>query len=117
MPDSRSCCFTLEPGGANHRIRAHVALGDQPAAAAETVKPALLLETRLVAGCGRWRRDLAAVAELIDLTGATIGTSQDKRHSYSTRMPGPGAQLLRLFPTRAPGKDLVGSRQRHTGDH
>src|SRR5262245_22107539 len=70
----------LEPGGAQHLVGAHVALGEQPAAAAEAVVPALAVGPGGVAA-GGGRQHLAAVAELVDLAGSAVRAGQEEGHS------------------------------------
>src|SRR5205085_12335833 len=78
--------LSVGPGGAQHFIGAHVADGDQPAPAAEAVVPALPLRSGQIAArtTARWcprRNHLPAVAELLNVTRATMGTRQQEGHS------------------------------------
>src|SRR5262249_6890127 len=75
----RSWCVPVQRGGVQHRVRADVALGDEPAPATKTVIPAFALRPGLVARPGS---DLAAVPELGHVAWAAGGTGEQERDAH-----------------------------------
>src|SRR5690242_9047069 len=81
---------SLERAGTEDLVGPHVALGHEPAAAAEVVVPALALRAREVAPGAPRRQQLAAVAELGRVAGAAVGAVQEEGHRHTVRASGRG---------------------------